>query len=225
MKHVLVLRPEPGASATVERARRLGLVPLALPLFEVEPVAWQLPDLRDFGGLLLTSANSIRHGGGKLELLHGLPVYSVGAATADAARSAGFDIVVTGDSDLEHLLGSIPPGLKLLHLAGEHRTPAPHARQRITSLTVYRSVALDGVDLGAAKDAVALVHSPRAGHRLAELTERQRLDKSRVAIAAISRNAASAAGPGWAAVETAAAPNDEALLALAASLCNNPASQ
>jgi uroporphyrinogen-III synthase len=225
MKRVLVLRPEPGASATAKRARHLGLHPVVLPLFEVEPVAWQLPDLGDFDGLLLTSANAMRHGGDKLELLHGLPVYSVGAATADAARSVGFDVTVTGDSDLEHLLGSIPPELKLLHLAGEHRTPAPHARQRITSLTVYRSVARDGADLGAVQDSVALIHSPRAGRRLAELMERQGVDTSRVAIAAISRNAASAAGLGWAAVETAAAPNDEALLALAASLCNNSAPQ
>lgn len=225
MKRVLVLRPEPGASATAERARRLGLHPVVLPLFEVEPVAWQLPDLRDFDGLLLTSANAIRHGGDMFELLHGLPVYSVGAATAHAARSAGFDVVVTGDSDLEHLLGSIPSELKLLHLAGEHRTPAPHARQRITSITVYRAVARDSVNLGDEEDSVALIHSPRAGRCFTELVERQPIDKVRVAIAAISRNAADAVGPGWAAVETAAAPNDEALLALAASLCNNPAPQ
>ena len=40
MRRVLVLRPEPGASATVERARRLGLDAVAIPLFEIEPVAW-----------------------------------------------------------------------------------------------------------------------------------------------------------------------------------------
>ena len=33
MKRVLVLRPEPGASATVERARALGLDAVAVPLF------------------------------------------------------------------------------------------------------------------------------------------------------------------------------------------------
>ena len=41
-----------------------------------------------------------------------------------------------------------------------------------------------------------------------------------VAIAAISREAAEAAGEGWAAVEVAAAPNDDALLALTERLCN-----
>ena len=44
MRRLLVLRPEPGASATVERARALGLDAVAMPLFEVEPVAWDAPD-------------------------------------------------------------------------------------------------------------------------------------------------------------------------------------
>ena len=35
MSRVLVLRPEPGASATVERARKLGLDAVVIPLFEV----------------------------------------------------------------------------------------------------------------------------------------------------------------------------------------------
>ena len=39
MRRVLVLRPEPGASATVERARERGLDAIAAPLFEIEPIA------------------------------------------------------------------------------------------------------------------------------------------------------------------------------------------
>ena len=44
MRRVLVLRPEPGASATVERARQRGLDAVAMPLFEIEPVAWEAPE-------------------------------------------------------------------------------------------------------------------------------------------------------------------------------------
>ena len=47
--------------------------------------------------------------------------------------------------------------------------------------------------------------------------------RPRSAIAAISPDAARAAGAGWERVEVADAPNDAALLALAARLCNNPA--
>ena len=46
MRRLIVLRPEPGASATMERARERGLDPVAMPLFEIEPVAWHAPDQR-----------------------------------------------------------------------------------------------------------------------------------------------------------------------------------
>jgi uroporphyrinogen-III synthase len=65
---------------------------------------------------------------------------------------------------------------------------------------------------------VVAVHSPRAGKRLAELG----MDRSTVRIAAISPAAATAAGPGWERCEAADGPNEEALLALAARLCDNP---
>ncbi len=42
-----------------------------------------------------------------------------------------------------------------------------------------------------------------------------------ITVAAISLAAAEAAGSGWASIEIAETPNDEALLALATRLCNN----
>ena len=101
MTRVLVLRPEPGASATVERARQRGLDALAIPLFEIEPVSWKAPDAASFDGLLITSANAMRSAGEQLLELRGLPVYAVGPATADAAREAGFDVASSGDAGAE----------------------------------------------------------------------------------------------------------------------------
>src|SRR5690349_3328000 len=98
MPRLLVLRPEPGASATAERAKALGLDPLVVPLFEVEPVEWQAPEPAGFDGLLLTSANAVRQAGVQLERLRGLKAYAVGGATAEAARKAGFDIAATGEA-------------------------------------------------------------------------------------------------------------------------------
>lgn len=217
MKRVLVLRPEPGASATVERARARGLDAATIPLFEIEPVAWQAPDANDFDGLLLTSANAVRCGGEQLFGLRGLPVHAVGAATAEAAREAGFNIASTGEAGVDRLLGSIDPEMKLLHLAGEDRKIPEQPRRTITAVTVYRSRPSEDIDLSAARHSVALVHSPRAARRLAELIGD---GKRSVTIAAISSEAADAAGSGWAAIEAAGAPNDEALLALAERLCN-----
>ena len=218
MPRLLVLRPEPGASTTAERAGTHGLDALVVPLFEVEPVGWEAPEAAGFDGLLITSANAVRHAGEKLEALRGLKAYAVGEATANAARDAGFDIAATGDGGVERLLGSVEADLKLLHLCGENRTTAEDARQTITPLVVYRSKAVDAPSLSDVRGSVALVHSPRAARRFAELVD----DHSSISIVAISEATAKAAGDGWKQVAVADQPSDEALLALAARLCNKP---
>jgi uroporphyrinogen-III synthase len=213
---ILVLRPEPVASATVRKARERGLDAIAVPLFEVEPVEWQVPNPADFDGLLLTSANAMRHAGAGLEKLKSLPVYAVGAATADAAREAGFTIAHVGSGGVEQLLASIEPDLRLLHLCGEVRTESD-AKHEITPVVAYRSRVVQAPDLSLAAGSVALIHSPRAGRRFAELAAQ----RATIAIVAISPAVAEAAGPGWKSIEAADQPTDEALLALAARLCNN----
>jgi len=217
MARVLVLRPEPGAGTTVEKARKLGLDALAVPLFAIEPVAWRAPDPSSFDALLLTSANAVRFAGEQVTELRALPVYAVGEATAKAAGEAGFDIASTGEAGVDRLLGSIEPALKLLHLCGADRRVPQDARQSIVPIVVYRAVEMDVPDLDA-DGAVVLIHSPRAARRFAELVK----DRSSISIAAISAVAADAAGGGWKAREVADRPTDDALLALAASLCNKP---
>lgn len=216
MRRVLVLRPEPGATATVNRARERGLDAVAVPLFEVEAVAWEAPEAGNFDALLLTSANAVRFAGDELAKLRGLPAHAVGEATAEAARDAGFEIKATGGAGMDALLDSIAPGLKLLHICGADRREPADPRQRISTIPVYRAKAIAQPDLSGAKGAVALIHSPRAGARFAELVK----DRASTAVAAISAAAAEAAGGDWKTVETAEAPTDEALLALAARLCD-----
>lgn len=221
MRRVLVLRPEAGASATVRRARERGLDAVATPLFEIEPVAWQAPEASGFDGLLLTSANAVRHGGEGLLELRGLKAYAVGEATAEAAREAGFDVAASGEAGVDRLLGSIEPGLRLLHLCGADRREPEAESQRISPVVVYRARQIDAPDLSSAAGGVVLVHSPRAAARFAELVD----DRGSIAIAAISQPAAEAAGDGWQSVDLASKPDDDALLALAARLCNNPHSK
>lgn len=221
MTQVIVLRPEPGASATVDRARQRGLDARAIPLFEIHPITWDPPEVGGFDGILLTSANAIRHGGDGLLTLRGLPVYAVGAATAEAARDAGFDVASVGDKGVERLLGSIDAELRLLHLAGSHRTEVANARQAIETKAVYDSRPIEGADLADCRDCVVLIHSPRAGARFAELSESTPLDKPTIAIAANAPDAADAVGKGWKTIEAAGEPGDDALLALAERLCNN----
>ena len=82
MRPVVVLRPEPGASRTAARAEALGLDARVVPLFAIVPIEWSAPDPSDFDGIVLTSANAVRHGGEQLDELKALPVHAVGEATA-----------------------------------------------------------------------------------------------------------------------------------------------
>ena len=60
MRRVLVLRPEPGASATIAKARAMGLEPIAVPLFTIEPVEWAAPDPTGFDGLCFGGCGTLR---------------------------------------------------------------------------------------------------------------------------------------------------------------------
>jgi len=215
MKRLLVLRPEPGNRETVERALDMGLLPVACPLFAVEAAEWTAPDPRDFNAILFTSANALRHGGKKLAGLTTLPALAVGPATADAARAKGFSVATTGNEGVGALLAALPERKYLLHLTGvdHHSPPTKHA---VEAIPVYRSVALL-VALIPPGELVVMVHSPRAGERLSALVA----DRSTISVAAISAAAAAACGPGWAAMEIADRPNDSALLAVAARLCQD----
>lgn len=218
MRRLFILRPEPGASESGKRARGLGLDPVIVPLFEIMPVDWTAPNPAEFDALLLTSANAVRNAGAQLERVQRLPVHAVGEATAKAARAAGLRVTARGEGGVDALLASIPVESRLLHLCGEDRREPQAPRQQIVAIPVYRSRprSPDGA-LSDIAGSVAAVHSPRAAARLAGLVPAA--ERASVRIAAISTAAAEAAGDGWACVAIAAAPEDGAVLALAASLC------
>ena len=214
MRKLLLLRPEPGLSASAERARHLGLEFIGCPLFRVEPVAWQVPAPSAYDALLLTSANAVRNSGPGLASMSSLPVHAVGEATASAARAAGLTVETVGDRDLSALLAILPAGLRLLHLAGADHVECRDAR--IDRRVVYRAAEIADPGLPSLDGLVAAIHSPRAGARLASLAGRS----PSTAIAAISQVAAEACGSGWERVEIATKPDDTSLLALAAMLCH-----
>lgn len=221
MRRLVILRPEPGATLSAERASRMGFDDIVTaPLFKVRPVEWEAPSPERFDALLLTSANAARHAGDGLERLKTLPVHTVGDATASAARAAGLMVETVGEGGVEQLLEGLPEELRLLHLSGRQRRIPKEPKQTIVSLPVYSSVEREHPrNIEALPDSVACVHSPRAGARLAELAEREGYSRSGVAIAAISRNAADACGEGWEEVAVAKSPDDPTLLALALRLC------
>jgi uroporphyrinogen-III synthase len=223
MKPLVIVRPQPGASATAEAARRMGLDPVVIPLFAVRPLEWEPPNPREFDALQFTSANSIRNGGPDLDRFRALPAYCVGEATAAAAREYGFDVGKTGEGRVDGLLQSLSEDLRLLHLCGFHRRAPKAARQAIMVVPVYSAEEIPEPDgLADFEGSVIALHSPRAGSRVARLVADLGLRREGIALAAISPEAAESAGSGWGAVESADQPNDAALLAIAAELCKNP---
>ena len=221
----MILRPEPGNAVTAARLRDAGLKPLSLPLFEVRALDWTPPDPAGFDGLLLTSANALRHGGSGLAPLHGLPVLAVGGATAEAARTAGFAVAQTGATDVADLLQDAPGFERLLWLTGRDRTTITHpplAARIAATIPVYASNAIPLADAALLRGNVALIHSARAGAQLAAELDLHAIPRGAVRIAAISGKAAAAAGPGWGAIAIAAAPNDEAMIAAARPLAIDP---
>jgi uroporphyrinogen-III synthase len=210
---VLIVRPQPGADETAARARAMGLEPIVAPLFTVRARAWAPPDPTRFDAVLLTSANAARHGGDGMTPFLALPCYAVGERTAQEARMAGFAQVHTGSSDAAALLAlAEQDGAKsLLHLCGEDHVDL----DRVTSVPVY-AAASSGALPPDFEQALVLLHSPRAAARFAVLAGNRR---GAIRLAAISAETAAVAGAGWRSVNVAAAPRDQALLELAAKLC------
>ncbi|WHO38794.1 uroporphyrinogen-III synthase [Sphingobium sp. AP49] len=218
MRPLIILRPEPGAGRTAAKARAMGLAVRLCPLFAAEALAWTPPPSGDFDALLVTSAQTVRLAGLALDRYHALPTYAVGRATAEALAAAGFDIVVAGDGDASASAARIAADghRAVLHLSGEAVAPMTAGPLRLTRVPVYRMRPLP-CDPPEISSGVMLVHSTRAGGRLAEIIpENQR---AAFDIVAISPAALTACGSGWANAQAADAPNDTAVLALARRLC------
>ena len=221
----VVLRPEPGNAATCAAARSLGLEAVAAPLFEIARVVWHAPAPARFDAVLFGSANALRCGGERLAALRSLPAYCVGAATADAARSAGFSISAVGKGGIASLVPALARDgrRRALRLAGEaHVDLDAGPGCRVETVVVYRALPLPLARPAAEAlraGAVALLHSAEAAGHFAGECDRLGQARETVALACMGPRIAEEAGTGWRAVHTAAEPNDAALLALARRMC------
>lgn len=175
---VWITRARPGAEATAARLSALGFSPLIDPLLEVRDLPWTA-DLSGVGALAFTSRNGLA-AFARANARRDLPVFAVGAATADLAAEAGFSRVESADGDVAALAALIAARRKafegaVLHPAaaepaGDLVSPLARAEIQALAIAVYESVvrapaaetlAVLG-DLGA-----VLVHSPKAARALA----------------------------------------------------------
>ena len=223
---VIIVRPEPGASATLQAARALGMAAEAHPIFVVRPIPWTPVPREEIDAVILGSANAIRHGGTALEDLRGLPAYCVGQTTATIAQAAGFTIAGIGTGGLQNVLNALAPEhRRLLRLAGVTHVPLvlpPGAT--MTTREVYASVPTPlATPLAQAlrTPVVVMLHSGEAADHLAALCAEHDIDRARIALAVIGPRVARMAGAGWARIENAEIPSDTALLALAREMCQD----
>lgn len=221
---LVVIRPQPGSDASVRAAVALGLDARCFPLFFIRPLAWEPPDPDEVDALLLGSAMVLRHGGEGLKRFSGKPAYVVGETTARAASAAGFKVAGIGKGGLQQVIGQLAPShRRLLRPCGSDRVQLdlPDGCTLIERLT-YASEPQPMPDLLAAllkSGAMVLVHSAMAASHLRHECERLGVPFAKVRLAVLGPRIAEAAGGGWASIDTALQPTDEALLALAKNLC------
>lgn len=219
---VIVIRPEPGSAQTLAAARQMGLDAQGLALFDIAPVSWDMPEVGNFDGLLIGSANAFRHGGAGLEGLRTLPVHAVGKTTAAIARDSGFLVASTGQGGLAGLVESLSSPMRLLRLSGRERVDlSPPPGIEVAERIVYeaRPVAMPPSFAAKLDGAVVLLHSAAAARHFSEQCESLGAPRSKIALALLGPRIADAAGSGWAEARIAAAPNDTALLELASEMC------
>ncbi|MDD3837332.1 MAG: uroporphyrinogen-III synthase [Phenylobacterium sp.] len=180
---VWVTRTMPAALRTADRLRAFGLRPELRPLLEVRPVDGQR-DLSGVGALAFSSVNGVREFA-RRERRRDLPVFAVGDATAQAALVAGFPQVrsASGDvGDLARLILDHRARIRGHLLWAGAREPAgdlagalaPGGVETRTCVVYETASVMDDAEIAAVLDdaadpfAAVLVHSPRAGRRLAE---------------------------------------------------------
>lgn len=209
---IWVTRARPGAEATSGRLTALGLTPLVAPLLEVRTLAAEI-DLTGIDGLIFTSRNGVA-AFTALNPDRARRVFTVGEATAHAAREAGFTDVVSAGGDLTALAALIrdeAPGMTLLHAAaakpaGDLSTLVGD-RAQVRATAVYETVETHAAP-PKAWDTV-LIHSPRAATAFAARTPDAR---GRLACAISTAAAAPLASLPFAEVRIAAAPTEDAVL-------------
>ncbi|MBR0797524.1 uroporphyrinogen-III synthase [Bradyrhizobium jicamae] len=124
---VLVTRPHPDNEATRANLRARGFDALLAPMLRFEPLPYHDDDDVEYDAVILTSANALRAIDSAGQRLLHLPLFAVGAHSADAARTAGFGKVIVGKGDAGALrdlvlgrikAGKLKKGATLLYLAG-----------------------------------------------------------------------------------------------------------
>ena len=222
---ILVTRPREDGEAIAALLAGRGHQALLAPLLETRWLDGPAPDLSGVAAILATSANGVRALVRRTER-RDIAVFAVGPQTAQEAKDAGFARVENAEGDAKALAEAVPRWLAsglLLHVCGEDGagnlaedlTARGYAVRREV-LYAVEALPLAGEVAEALRDGAldgALFFSPRSARIFLE--QAAGLPLKPVTAFCISPATAASLPPGvFAAIRIAAAPNQEALLAL-----------
>ncbi|HUI18366.1 MAG TPA: uroporphyrinogen-III synthase [Alphaproteobacteria bacterium] len=229
---VLITRPREEAQALAALLAARGIDTLIDPLLEIKSAPPAALPLEGVQALLFTSANGLR-AFAERQATRTLPVYAVGARTAELARSLGFTTVESADgaaADLARLVQARldPRGGTLLHCAGAVVKDELAALLLAAGFAVRRTVLYEAIPAAAllpateralATGALAAVlfFSPRTAATFVSLARAAGLDSACAHLSAVCLSPAVAEEAGalaWRRRLTAARPEQSALLEL-----------
>ena len=228
---VMLTRPRADSERLAEELRARGNDVVMEPMLHIVPKG-SLPPLEGVAALIVTSANGIRAFAAASDR-RDLTVYSVGDATAQAAREAGFTTVESAQGDSAALGALVAARVKreagtLLHIQG--RTVAGDIDKllvskgfSVRSAVLYEAEAVDELSI-VTRDYIAdrkidmiLFFSPRTARTFVRLVNEAGLaDRCETMIAICLSSAVAEAGSAliWGGVHIAATPDKAAMLQL-----------
>ena len=230
---VLVTRPEEDASALVAALHARGHEVLVEPMLTVAPAPGVAPplDLDGVQALLFTSANGVR-ALARLTARRDLPVFTVGDASAEAARAAGFGAVESAGGDVDALARLVvlrlnPDGGTLYQAAASRRAGDLTGTLEAAGFTLRREVLYETVpvtdlsgtlrlELATGQLPAATFFSPRTAETFVGLVEKLGLAGACAETTALCLSEAVAErlrGLDWRALLVAERPNQVSLLA------------
>ena len=229
---VLITRPREEAESLAAQLAARGIDSLVEPLLDIRPITTPALALDGVQALLFTSANGARAFAAR-EGRRDLPVFAVGARTAEVAREAGFTRVESAADDVTRLAALVrerldPARGAILHGSGAVikgdiaalLAPAGFAVRRVALYEATPAGELSATaraDIQRGAIAAVLLFSARTAETFVSLAQRAGLTAalSRIAAVCLSRAVADAVAPvAWREVLVAARPEQGALLAL-----------
>lgn len=226
---VINTRPSPDADAFSDAIRAAGATVILSPVMKIGFRDGAAP-VAPGEALAFTSANGVR-AFARVNAARAAPVFAVGAATADAARHAGFADVQAAEGDVEslaNLISKTKGARQILHLAGTDRAGDLVAALWKRGVAARRLVLYDAVpepELSAAAraalsenaaDCAVGLFSPRSAALFLAQTARASLEArlSAATLLAFSDAVAAAAfAERWGRVKIASARTAEAMAA------------